>query len=116
MVFWETESASAMSRRLARGAADRARAQANKTLKGATEFPVGERKKKGGSACQQASDEAEVGLAESDSETDTSDPGGMPQLFREPRAMGAGLPETLRMLLRRWTATRRTTPRPVGGR
>ncbi len=113
MVFWETESASAMSRRLARDAADRARSQANKTLKGATEFPGGERKERGGSACQQASDEAEVGLAESDSEIDTSDPGGMPQLFREPRALGAGLPETLRMLLRRWTATRGTTPRPV---
>ncbi len=78
-----------------------------------TEFPGGERKKRGGSACRQASDEAEVGLAESDSETDTSDPGGMPQLFRESRAPGAGLPKTLRMLLRRRAATRGTTPRPV---
>jgi hypothetical protein len=111
--FWETRGASAMSRRRARGAADRARSQANKTLKGTTEFPGGERKKRGGSACQQASDKAEVGLAESDSETDTSDPGGMPQLFRGPRAPGAGLPKTLRMLLRRWAATRGITPRPV---
>ncbi len=100
VAFWETESASAMSRRRARGAADRARSQANKTLKRTTEFPGGERKKRGDSACQQAFDEAEVGLAESDSETDTSDPGGMPQLFRGPRAPGAGLPKTLRMLLR----------------
>jgi hypothetical protein len=29
------------------------------------------------------------GLVESDSETDTSNPGGMPQLFREPHALGA---------------------------
>jgi hypothetical protein len=102
-----------MSRRLARGAADRARSQANKTLKGTTEFPGGERKKREGSACQQASDKAEVGLAESDSETDTSDPGGMPQLFRGPRAPGAGLPKMLRMLLHRRAATRGITPRPV---
>jgi hypothetical protein len=53
-----------------------------------------------------------VGLVDSDSETDASDLGGMPQLFREPHALGAGLPEALRRLLRRWTAARGTTPRP----
>jgi hypothetical protein len=53
-----------------------------------------------------------AGQAELDSETDTSDPGGMPQLFREPRALSAGLPEALRRLVRRWAATRGTAPRP----
>jgi hypothetical protein len=33
-----------------------------------------------------APSETKAGLAESDSETDTSDPGGMPQLFREPHS------------------------------
>ena len=47
-----------------------------------------------------------AGLAELDSEIDTPDPGGMPQLFREPRALSAGLPEALRRLMRRWAATR----------
>jgi hypothetical protein len=41
-----------------------------------------------------------AGLAELEGETDTSDPGGMPQLFREPRALSAGLPEALRRLMR----------------
>ncbi len=36
----------------------------------------------------------------------------MPQLFREPRALSAGLPEALRRLMRRWAATRGTAPRP----
>jgi hypothetical protein len=51
-------------------------------------------------------------LTELDSEIDTSDPGGMPQLFREPRALSAGLPKALRRLMRRWTATRGTAPKP----
>jgi hypothetical protein len=49
---------------------------------------------------------------ELDSEIDTPDPGGMPQLFREPHALSAGLPEALRRLMRGWTATRGTAPRP----
>jgi len=53
-------------------------------------------------------------LTELDSEIDTPDPGGMPQLFREPRALSAGLPEALRRLMRRWTATRETAQRPGG--
>jgi hypothetical protein len=53
-----------------------------------------------------------AGLAKLDSETDTSDPGGMSQLFREPRALSAGLPEALRGLMGRWAATRGTAPRP----
>ncbi len=56
--------------------------------------------------------ETKTGLAELDSETDTSDPGGTPQLFREPHALSAGLPEALRRLMRRWTATRGTALRP----
>ncbi len=46
-----------------------------------------------------------MGLAESDSEIDTPDSGGMPQLPREPRTLSAGLLETLRRLMHRWTAT-----------
>jgi hypothetical protein len=42
---------------------------------------------------------------ESDSEIVTPNPGEVPQLFREPRAPSAGLPEALRKLMRRWTAT-----------
>jgi hypothetical protein len=51
-------------------------------------------------------------LMESDSEIVTPNPGEVPQLFREPRALSAGLPEALRRLMRRWTATRGSAPRP----
>jgi hypothetical protein len=94
-----------MSKGLARSAADLARSQANKVFEGTTEFPGGKGKERGDSACRQPPGGTVMGLAESDSEIDTPDPGGMPQLIREPRALSAGLLETLRRLMRRWTAT-----------
>ncbi len=112
-VFWETEGASVMSRRRARGAANRARSQANKTLKVTTEFPGSKRKMGGGSDYQHVSDKAEVDLVDSTSESGTSDPGGMPQLLRGPRAPGNCPPKAPRMLPRRQMAARRFAQRPV---
>ena len=65
-----------------------------------------------GTACPWQPSGTKASLTEMDSEIDTPDPGGMPQLFREPRALSAGLPEALRGLMRRWAATRGTAPRP----
>ncbi len=49
-----------------------------------------------GSACPCAPGGTKASLMELDSEIDTPHPEGMPQLFREPRALSAGLPEALR--------------------
>ena len=65
-----------------------------------------------GSAYPCAPGGTKASLMESDSEIVTPNPGEAPQLFREPRALSAGLPEALRRLMRRWTATRGTAPRP----
>jgi hypothetical protein len=56
---------------------------------------------------------SETDLADSTSESDTSDPGGMLQPFRGPPAPGACPPKTPRMLLRRQMATRGFATRPV---
>ena len=58
-----------------------------------------------GTACPWQPSGTKASLSELDSEIDTPDPGGMPQLLREPRALSAGLLEALRRLMRRWTAT-----------
>ncbi len=67
-----------------------------------------------GTACPWQPSGTKASLTELDSEIDTPDPGGMPQLFREPRALSAGLPEALRRLMPRWTATRETAQGPGG--
>ncbi|MFN9903205.1 MAG: hypothetical protein ACK55Z_31425, partial [bacterium] len=79
--------------------------QANEAFEGATELPGGDGKVRGDSACRQAPSGAGMGLADSNSEVDTTDPGGMPRIPREPCVLNAGLLETLRRLRRRWTAT-----------
>ncbi len=56
---------------------------------------------------------SEWDLVDSTSESDTSDPGGMLQLLRGPRAPGDCPPETPRMLPRRQMATRGFARRPV---
>ena len=58
-----------------------------------------------GAACPWQPSGTKASLTELDSEIDTPDPGGMPQLLREPRTLSAGLLEALRRLMRRWTAT-----------
>ncbi len=65
-----------------------------------------------GSAYPGAPGGTKASLRELNGESDTPNPGGMPQLFREPRALSAGLPEALRRLMRRWTATREAAQRP----
>ena len=65
-----------------------------------------------GTACLWQPSGTKASLTELDSEIGTPDPGGMPQLFREPRALSAGLPEALCRLMRRWTATGGTAQRP----
>jgi hypothetical protein len=52
-----------------------------------------------------APDGAKVDLVDSTSEADTSDPGGMPQLFRGPQVLGARPPKAPRMLPRRRVTT-----------
>jgi hypothetical protein len=56
---------------------------------------------------------SEADLVDSTSEFDTSNPGGIPQLFRGPRALGPCPPRTPRMLPHRQTATRGFAPRPT---
>ncbi len=58
-----------------------------------------------GTVCPWQPSGTKASLTELDGEIDTPDPGGMPQLFREPRTLSAGLLEALRRLMRRWTAT-----------
>ncbi len=50
---------------------------------------------------------------DSTSESDTSDPGGMPRPFRGPQVLGACPPKVPRMLPRRQVATRGFAPRPT---
>jgi hypothetical protein len=64
-------------------------------------LPKGTRNgQRGNSACPHALDRAEVDLMDPTSESDTSDPGGLPQLFRGPAVLGACPPRTPRMLPR----------------
>ncbi len=71
--FMEAKGASVCSQKKAQGAADRARQQASRTYERDPARP-------------HAPHGAEMDLADTTSESDTSDPGGMPQLFRRSSA------------------------------
>ncbi len=69
--------------------------------------------RQGNSACPRALDRAEVDLVDLTSESDTSDPGGLPQLFRGPAVLGACSPKKPRMLPGPQAITRGFAPRPT---
>jgi hypothetical protein len=80
----------------------------------ATRLPEGTRSgRQEKSACPRALDRAEVDLVDSTSESDTSDPGGRPQLFRRPMVLGTCSPKMPRVLPRQRAATRGSALRPA---
>jgi hypothetical protein len=79
--------------------AGEATARAAKTRSGRQEKP----------ACPHALKGAKAGLVDTSSESDTSDAGGMPQLFRRPMAPSAYSPKVPRVVSRRQTAAQRST-------
>ncbi len=123
VAFLEAKGANAKPRKQAKEAAARARLQASR----ATEAPGGSQlageadtKTEGTRSgrqrdptCPRTPNGAEANLVDSTSESDTSDPGGVPQLFRRPRILGACPPKLPRMLPRRQAATRGFAPRPT---
>jgi hypothetical protein len=54
-----------------------------------------------------------VGLVDTTSESDTSNLGGMPQLFRRPTVPSAFSPKVLRILPRQQTAAQRSALKPT---
>jgi hypothetical protein len=80
----------------------------------ATRLPKGTRSgRQEDSACPRALDRAEVDLVDSTSESDTSDPGGMLQLFRGPTVLGACSPKMPHVLPRQRATARRSALKPA---
>jgi hypothetical protein len=111
MALRKIRGAEAKPREQAEKAAARARLQASRATRtpgrsqlaeeadaGAEETRSGQQ---GDPACPCTPSEAEAELVDSTSESDTSDPGGMPRLFRSPAGMGTCPPKLPRMLPRR---------------
>jgi hypothetical protein len=110
-MFYETRGTSTKPREQAEEAAARARLQATRAtgMPGrsqlAEEADTGIEETRSGQprdpTCPHTPSEAKADLVDSTSESDTSDPGGMPQLFRGPADQGACPPKLPRMLPRR---------------
>jgi hypothetical protein len=80
----------------------------------AARLPKGTRNgRRENSACLRALARAEVDLVDSTSESDTSDPGGRPQLFRDPTVLGACSPKKPRMRPGLQVITRRSALKPA---
>jgi hypothetical protein len=87
---------------------------AGKAAERATRLPKGARSgRQENSAGPHELDRAEVGLGDSTSESDTSDPGGMPQLFRGPAVLGACSPKKPHVLPRQQATAQRSALKPA---
>jgi hypothetical protein len=87
---------------------------AGKAAERAARLPKGTRNgRRENPACLRALDRAELDLVDSTSESDTSDPGGLPQLFRGPTVLGACSPKKPRILAGLQAITRRSKLKPT---
>jgi hypothetical protein len=110
-MFYETKGAGTKPRKQAEGAAARARLQAGREagtpgrsqLPGEADTETEETRsgQQRDPTCPRTPSGAKADLVDSTSESDTSDRGGMPQLFRGPAGLGTCPPKLPRMLPRR---------------